>query len=264
MIHQREKTIKNLEVKTRNALEISIKADDAIRSNTDRVKRLEQENAALKEAQTKNSEIKTDENVKAKADDMAKQDDFVTFGLNLVSKINDLNTAVIELTKQNTELKTQLATKPKERVIEKIVEKRIEVQIEVPVSTGGRPTAEVVTPTLDACPEKMKCLVKSLSIQEELNKELLEEQKAAEKELEVLQADVLSLIKAKIPVSMSSSKKNESDSCSKLKKHSTTEFAENNASEKIENLKEEISVLHQENSYLARRLNKLEDPKRKS
>ena len=28
MIRQREKTIKNLEVKTRNALEISIKADD--------------------------------------------------------------------------------------------------------------------------------------------------------------------------------------------------------------------------------------------
>ena len=69
----------------------------AIRSNTDRVKRLEQENAALKEAQTKNSEsqTKTDEKVKAKADNMAKQDDFVTFGLNLVSKINDLNTAVI-------------------------------------------------------------------------------------------------------------------------------------------------------------------------
>ena len=109
MIRQREKTIKNLEVKTRNALEISIKADDgnlvlifrpfivflAIRSNTDRVKRLEQENAALKEAQTKNSETKTDEKVKAKADNMAKQDDFVTFGLNLVSKINDLNTAVV-------------------------------------------------------------------------------------------------------------------------------------------------------------------------
>ena len=69
----------------------------AIRSNTDRVKRLEQENAALKEAQTKNSEpqTKSDEKVKAKADNMAKQDDFVTFGLNLVSKINDLNTAVI-------------------------------------------------------------------------------------------------------------------------------------------------------------------------
>ena len=59
------------------------------------MKRLEQENAALKEAQTKNSETKTDEKVKAKADNMAKQDDFVTFGLNLVSKINDLNTAVV-------------------------------------------------------------------------------------------------------------------------------------------------------------------------
>ena len=49
----------------------------------------------MKEAQTKNSETKTDEKVKAKADNMAKQDDFVTFGLNLVSKINDLNTAVV-------------------------------------------------------------------------------------------------------------------------------------------------------------------------
>merc|ERR1711990_784604 len=263
MIRQREKTIKNLEVKTRNALEISIKADDAIRSNTDRVKRLEQENAALKEAQTKNSETKTDEKVKAKADNMAKQDDFVTFGLNLVSKINDLNTAVVELTKQNTELKTQLAAKPKERIVEKIVEKRIEVKVEVPVATGNPP--EVVTPQPEACPEKMKSLEKSLSMQEELNKALLEEQKAAEKELEVLQADVLSLIKAKIPVSMSSSKITESDSCPNLTTCSTTESeTENNASEKIENLKDEISVLHQENAYLARRLNKLEDPKRKS
>merc|ERR1719447_1673826 len=125
---------------------------------------------------------------------MAKQDDFVTFGLNLVSKINDLNIAVVELTKQNTELKTQLAAKPKERIIEKIVEKRIEVKVEVP---SGSPS-EVVTPQPDACPEKMKSLEKSLSMQEELNKALLEEQKAAEKELEVLQADVLSLIKAKV------------------------------------------------------------------
>ena len=33
MIRQREKTIKNLEVKTRNALEISIKADDGKNRN---------------------------------------------------------------------------------------------------------------------------------------------------------------------------------------------------------------------------------------
>ena len=61
---------------------------------------------------------------------------------------------------------------------------------------------------------------------------------------------------------MSSSSKNkitESDSCPNF---STSE--ENYATENIENLRDEISVLHQENAYLARRLNKLEDPKRKS
>jgi ubiquinone biosynthesis protein UbiJ len=64
---------------------------------------------------------------------------------------------------------------------------------------------------------------------------------------------------------MSSSKTTESDSCPNFTTCSTTESeTENNASEKIENLKDEISVLHQENAYLARRLNKLEDPKRKS
>ena len=93
-------------------------------------------------------------------------------------------------------MKTQLAAKPKERIVEKIVEKRIEVKVEVPVATGSPP--EVATSQPDACPEKMKSLEKSLSMQEELNKALLEEQKAAEKELEVLQADVLSLIKAKV------------------------------------------------------------------
>ena len=104
--------------------------------------------------------------------------------------------SILELTKQNTELKTQLAAKPKERIVEKIVEKRIEVKVEIPVATGSQP--EVTTPQSDACPEKMKSLEKSLSMQEELNKALLEEQQAAEKELEVLQADVLSLIKAKV------------------------------------------------------------------
>ena len=102
-----------------------------------------------------------------------------------------------ELTKQNTELKTQLAAKPKERIVEKIVEKRIEVRVEVPVATTGN-QPEVQTEPLPVCPEKMKSLERSLSMQEELNKALLEEQKAAEKELEVLQADVLSLIKAKV------------------------------------------------------------------
>ena len=93
-------------------------------------------------------------------------------------------------------MKTQLAAKPKERIVEKIVEKRIEVKVEVPVATGCPP--EVASPQSEACPEKMKSLEKSLSMQEELNRALLEEQKAAEKELEVLQADVLSLIKAKV------------------------------------------------------------------
>ena len=102
-----------------------------------------------------------------------------------------------ELTKQNTELKTQLAAKPKERIVEKIVEKRIEVRVEVPVATTGNQPEVQASPS-SACPEKMKSLERSLSVQEELNKALLEEQKAAEKELEVLQADVLSLIKAKV------------------------------------------------------------------
>ena len=122
---------------------------------------------------------------------------FRTGNFRPVHLILDINwNSILELTKQNTELKTLLAAKPKERIVEKIVEKRIEVKVEVPVATGS--PSEVVTPQPDACPEKMKSLEKSLSMQEELNKALLEEQKAAEKELEVLQADVLSLIKAKV------------------------------------------------------------------
>lgn len=61
-------------------------------------------------------------------------------------------------------------------------------------------------------------------------------------------------------MSSSNSKITESESCPNI-----TESAGNSdASENIDNLKDEISILHQENAYLARRLNKLEDPKRKS
>lgn len=241
MIRQREKTIKLLEVKTRNALEISIKADDAIRSNANKIKKLEEENSALKSA----------ENVQTAAENMAQQDDFITFGLNLVSKINDLNTAVVDLTKQNAELKTQLAEKPKERIVEKIVEKVIEKRVEIQVESALEKSSETDEPNM------LEALKNSLSFQEEMNKQLAEEQYAAEKELELLQADVLSLIKANShPISPG---------------QSLTEYSHNEISEitvqnnpEVETLRDEISILHQENSYLARRLNKLEDPKRKS
>jgi len=97
MVRQRETTIKKLESRTRNALEISIKADDAMRLNSVKMEKLQKDNAELKELNS----------VQARSEKMANQDDFATFGTALLEKISKLNETVMGLQIDNQKLKAQ-------------------------------------------------------------------------------------------------------------------------------------------------------------
>ena len=112
MVRQRETTIKKLESRTRNALEISIKADDGqsrlIIKAPNQILAMRVNSAKMEELQKADAELKEQNSVQARSEKMAGQvwphlksysyfvqDDFATFGTALLEKISKLNETVM-------------------------------------------------------------------------------------------------------------------------------------------------------------------------
>jgi len=124
IIDKREDTIKKLEERARNALEISIHADNVMKQNSGRVSELESQNQSLMMSEEKlnqkvNELMRSTEQNKAAAEKEIAQK-CAQFGIELISKIQAMHQVIKDLTAANLELKEEINLKKADKSNERI------------------------------------------------------------------------------------------------------------------------------------------------